>query len=72
VLAQEDWEIVHLPATAEEDETIVVDSLLRPRRFQRRRGPTWGEDSVGRAQAQVVRSVAFLAVNILENIIRCP
>jgi hypothetical protein len=37
VLAQEDWEIVRLPAIAEEDETIVVDSLLGPRRFQRRR-----------------------------------
>jgi hypothetical protein len=64
VLAQEDWEIVRLPAIAEDDETIVVDSLLGPRRFQRRRGQTWGEDSVGRAQAQVVRSVAFLAVNV--------
>jgi hypothetical protein len=38
VLAQEDWEIVRLPAIAEEDETIVVDSLLGPRSFQRRRG----------------------------------
>ena len=38
VLAQEDWEIVRLPAIAEEDETIVVDSLLGERCFERRRG----------------------------------
>ncbi|HKM70371.1 MAG TPA: hypothetical protein VJX94_09980 [Stellaceae bacterium] len=38
VLAQEDWEIVRLPAIAEDDETFVVDSLLGPRCFQRRRG----------------------------------
>ena len=38
VLAQEDWEIVRLPAIAEDDETIVVGSLLGSRRFQRRRG----------------------------------
>jgi hypothetical protein len=38
VLGQENWEIVRLPAIAEEDETIVVDSLLGPRRFRRRRG----------------------------------
>jgi len=38
VLAQEDWEIVRLPAIAEEDETFVVDSLLGQRCFERRRG----------------------------------
>jgi predicted phage terminase large subunit-like protein len=38
VLAQEDWEIVRLPAIAEDDETIVVDSLLGKRCFERRRG----------------------------------
>jgi hypothetical protein len=38
VLGQEDWEVVRLPAIAEDDETIVVDSLLGPRCFQRRRG----------------------------------
>jgi len=38
VLAQEDWEIVRLPAIAEDDETFVVDSLLGPRCFQRRQG----------------------------------
>src|SRR6516225_8531466 len=38
VLAQEDWEIVRLPAIAEEDETIVVDNLLGRRCFERRRG----------------------------------
>ena len=38
MLAQEDWEIVRLPAIAEDDETIVVDSLLGPRCFERRRG----------------------------------
>jgi predicted phage terminase large subunit-like protein len=38
VLAQEDWEILRLPAIAEDDETIVVGSLLGSRRFQRRRG----------------------------------
>src|SRR5271155_2125568 len=38
VLAQEDWEIVRLPAIAEDDETFVADSLLGPRCFQRRRG----------------------------------
>jgi hypothetical protein len=38
VLAQEDWEIVRLQAIAEEDETIVVDSLLGKRCFERRRG----------------------------------
>jgi hypothetical protein len=31
VLAQEPWEIVRLPAIAEDNETIVVDSLLGPR-----------------------------------------
>ena len=38
VLAQEDWEVVRLPAIAEDDETIVVDSLLGQRWFERRRG----------------------------------
>ena len=38
VLAQEDWDIVRFPAIAEEDKTIVVDSPLGLRRFQRRRG----------------------------------
>jgi predicted phage terminase large subunit-like protein len=38
VLAQENWEIVRLSAIAEDDETIVVDSLLGPRCFERRRG----------------------------------
>ena len=38
VLAQEDWEIVRLPAIAEEDEMIIVDSLLGQRCFERRRG----------------------------------
>jgi predicted phage terminase large subunit-like protein len=38
VLAQEDWEIVRLPAIAEDDETIVVDSRLGRRWLQRRRG----------------------------------
>jgi hypothetical protein len=38
VLAQEDWEIVRLPEIAEDDETIVVDSLLGQRCFERRRG----------------------------------
>jgi hypothetical protein len=38
VLGQEDWQLVRLPAIAEEDETIVVDSLLGQRCFERRRG----------------------------------
>jgi predicted phage terminase large subunit-like protein len=38
VLAREDWEVVRLPAIAEDDETIVVDSLMGPRCFERRRG----------------------------------
>jgi predicted phage terminase large subunit-like protein len=38
VLAQEDWEIVRLPAIAEDDETILYDSLLGQRCFERRRG----------------------------------
>jgi hypothetical protein len=38
VLAQEDWEVVRLPAIAEDDETIVVDSPMGPRCFERRRG----------------------------------
>jgi hypothetical protein len=38
VLGQEDWEIARLSAIAEDDETIVVNSLLGTRSFQRRRG----------------------------------
>jgi hypothetical protein len=38
VLGQEDWEIVRLPAIAEEDETIIVDNPLGQRCFERRRG----------------------------------
>jgi hypothetical protein len=38
VLAQEDWEIVRLPAITEEDERIVVDNPLGQRCFERRRG----------------------------------
>jgi predicted phage terminase large subunit-like protein len=38
VLAQEDWEIVRLPAIAEDDETIVVDDLLGRRCYRRRCG----------------------------------
>ena len=38
MLAQEDWEVVRLPAIAEEDETIAVDGLLGQRCFERRRG----------------------------------
>ena len=38
MLAQEDWEVVRLPAIAEEDETFVVDNLLGPSCFERRRG----------------------------------
>src|SRR6516162_490904 len=38
VVGQEDWEIVRLPAIAEEDETFVVDSPLGQRCFERRRG----------------------------------
>ena len=38
VLALEDWEIVRLPAIAEEDETFVVDSQLGLCCFERRRG----------------------------------
>ena len=37
-MAQEDWEVVRLPAIAEDDETIIVDSLMGPRCFERRRG----------------------------------
>jgi hypothetical protein len=37
-LAQEEWEIVRLPAIAEEDETLVVDTPLGPRCFERWRG----------------------------------
>jgi predicted phage terminase large subunit-like protein len=36
VLAQEDWELVRLPAIAEEDETWAVDTVWGPRRFIRR------------------------------------
>jgi hypothetical protein len=38
VLAQEDWEVVRLPAIAEEDETWAVEPVWWPRRFTRRRG----------------------------------
>jgi hypothetical protein len=38
VLGQEDWEIVRLPAIAEDDETIVVENPLGRRCFERRRG----------------------------------
>jgi len=38
VQAQEDWEVVCLPAIAEADETILYDSLLGQRCFERRRG----------------------------------
>jgi predicted phage terminase large subunit-like protein len=38
VLAQEDWDILRLPAIAEDDESIAVDTRLGPRRFDRRRG----------------------------------
>src|SRR6516162_9925676 len=37
-LAQEDWEIVRLPAIAEEDATFVVDEPSGQRCFERRRG----------------------------------
>ena len=36
VLAQEDWEVVRLPAIAEEEETFVVDNLLGLSCFERR------------------------------------
>ena len=38
VLAQEDWEVVRLPAIAEEDERHVIDTLAGPREFIRRQG----------------------------------
>jgi len=38
VLAQEDWEIVRLPAIAETDERYVIDTLAGRRIFSRRRG----------------------------------
>jgi predicted phage terminase large subunit-like protein len=38
VMGQEDWEVVRLPAIAEEDETIIVDNPLGQRCFERRRG----------------------------------
>jgi predicted phage terminase large subunit-like protein len=38
VLGQEDWELVRLPAIAEADETILYDSRLGQRCFERRRG----------------------------------
>ena len=38
VLAQEAWEVVHLPAIAETDETHRVESLAGPRVYTRRRG----------------------------------
>jgi hypothetical protein len=36
VLAQQDWEIVRFPATAEADETHVIDMLAGPRILARR------------------------------------
>jgi len=38
VLGQEDWEVVRLPAIAEEDKRIVVDNPLGQLCFERRRG----------------------------------
>ncbi|MBV8419077.1 MAG: phage terminase large subunit [Hyphomicrobiales bacterium] len=38
VLAQEHWDILRLPAIAEDDESIVVDTVIGPRRFDRRSG----------------------------------
>jgi hypothetical protein len=38
VLAQEAWEVVRLPALAEEDEDLWVDTVLGPRPVARRRG----------------------------------
>ncbi len=38
VLVQEDWEIVRLPAIAEEDERLLVDTPLGRRCFESRRG----------------------------------
>ena len=38
VLAQEDWEVVRLPAIAEEDETQTVDTVWGPKRLTRRQG----------------------------------
>jgi hypothetical protein len=38
VLAQEHWEVVRLPAIAEEDETWAVETVWGPRRFMRRQG----------------------------------
>jgi hypothetical protein len=38
VLAQEDWEVVRFPATAETDETYAVDTLSGPLVFSRRAG----------------------------------
>jgi hypothetical protein len=38
VVAQEDWEVVCLPAITETDETQLVDNPLEQRCFERRRG----------------------------------
>src|SRR5689334_6947202 len=38
VLAQEAWDVVRLPAIAEEDEALLVDTALGPQHFARRRG----------------------------------
>ncbi len=38
VLAQEAWETVRFPAIAEEDEALLVDTVLGPQHFARRRG----------------------------------
>jgi hypothetical protein len=38
VLAQEAWDVVRLPALAEQDEAQLIDTLLGPQHFARRRG----------------------------------
>src|SRR5690242_4603025 len=38
VLAQEEWEVVRLPAVAEEEESLQADTVLGPQHFARRRG----------------------------------
>jgi predicted phage terminase large subunit-like protein len=38
VLAQEEWEVVRFPALAEADEAQLVDTVLGPQHFTRRRG----------------------------------
>jgi hypothetical protein len=63
VLAQEYWEIVRLPAIAEDDETIVVGSLLGPRRFQRRRGEALhpARESIGCSSRSAGRSASIIS-----------